>query len=129
MIRQDDTATIDELRGTRVVSLVGAFLETKTEYFLWYIQLNDTWYRFFIHDEILFWKPSPPDPADDLNEGEVYNDILYTHNLQRAVGASVESLAMANGVLTISLSCGVVMTFFERIGTGGMSIIARGREV
>jgi hypothetical protein len=101
IVRQDDTTSFPELCGTQVQQFLGVKCEDEQEerYHLFYIRLDNVWYRFFIEWEILFWETNSPDRENDLLESEEYIDIL----LERPSEAKrvIKEIVMRDGVLTM----------------------------
>src|SRR5690606_5412033 len=118
--RQHETTTIVELSGAVCTKLLGDGPGTSGGVHVWYLEANDTWYRFFIHLGILFWVTAAPDPEDDLEEGEDYVDVLEQNSVTKT--AEIEAVEMNDGRLTIAFSGGRKLIIEEIEATGSMAI-------
>jgi len=118
--RQHETTNITELNGSTCTKLQGVGPGNEAGFHAWYLEANDTWYRFFVQHGILFWDTSAPDPEDDLADDENYYDAF--EQLGLVDSPEIETVEMSNGCLTITLATGPKILFKETEESGGMSI-------
>jgi hypothetical protein len=118
--RQHETTTIDELTGADCTRLLGVGRNNDEGFHAWYVEANDTWYRYFVQHGILFWDTSAPDPEDDLADHEEYYDAFQ--RLQLLDEYRIMSITMSDGSLRLSLSCDTALIFREKEEATGMSI-------
>jgi hypothetical protein len=109
--RQHETTTIPELAAARCDSLLAVGPVNGRGHCFFYLQANGGWNRFFIQHGILFWDPLPPDPEDDLMEGERYDDVLAS--LSFTASEPICDITMKEGCLTIIFADRKRLTFRE----------------
>jgi hypothetical protein len=92
----------------------------RSSLYAWYLRAKESLHRFFVQHGVLSWGTSPPDPADDLADGEDYYDVFERNSL---TGTNhIKSVEMACGLLTIAFSTGPKFLFKEIEQSGGTSI-------
>lgn len=116
--RQHETTTIDELHNAECANLLGIGPGGDQGYYAWYLEVNHTWYRFFIQHGILFWDTVAPDPDDDLAEGEAYGVIVDDTWLKKF--RSIVKIEMAEGILTFLFQGNRSIVIRENEDVGGM---------
>jgi hypothetical protein len=116
--RQHETTTIEELSNAKCANLLGIGPGGELGYYAWYLEANDTWYRFFVQHGILFWDTSAPDPEDDLAEGEAYKVVV--DDTWPAESRSIAKIEMDEGILTISFLGNRSLLVRENEEVGGM---------
>lgn len=116
--RQHEITVIDELAGKACLVLLGVRPGQNKGFVFFYLQTEDAWYRFFIHLGILFWATRPPDPEDDLDHDEVYENIFALCGLSGV--QVIATLAMADGKLTFHFASGQKFEISENDQSDGM---------
>ena len=99
--RQHETTTVHEVASKRCSALL-AVCNSNSKLALFYLHLEpDEWHRFFLDAGLLFWSSGgPPDPDNDLLEGDRYLDL--GDSLQM-VGHRITCVCMEDGVLKITM--------------------------
>jgi len=118
--RQHETTIIEELTGTSCTQLLSIGPGKDIGFYAYYLEANNTWYRFFIEHGILFWDTTAPDPEDDLADDEEYTNIFHQFGL--AKGEIIKHVEMASSCLTIAFFSGRCLCFEETADAGGTSI-------
>jgi hypothetical protein len=110
ILRQSDDTSIPELSGRRATRLLGVGGSFVAGVCFLYLNVDKSWYRFFIDCEILFWVTSAPDREDDLAVDEEYIDIFS--ELRMAPQQVIRGIEMKNGILEFQFdNCLKILVF------------------
>jgi hypothetical protein len=110
ILRQSDDTTIPELFGRRASRMLGVGRSLVAGACFLYLNVDKSWYRFFIDCRILFWVTSAPDREDDLADDEEYVDVF--DELGVAPQQVIRSIEMKNGILEFQFdNCSKIVIF------------------
>ena len=118
VLRRTMCGSEEKINNAECTSLLGIGPGGEQGYYAWYLEVDHTWYRFFIQHGILFWDTAAPDSEDDLPEGEEYRAVFDEGWPKKH--RSISNIVMAERILTIEFAGGRSLIVKENEDIGGM---------
>ena len=92
---------MDNLAGLTPDGFLGVRENASSEEFLYfYLIFQDSSFKFYIYDHLLYWENADKNPEDDLKDGRSYVDLLAMYDVK---AQPVRKIHMKDYMLTILL--------------------------